>query len=189
MLTNTHTPPSHFTTQESPSPTETLRCEKLPTTHDENSTTLPTDDEDQRSWSAFTTSTEPDKEDLLTLPPHCSHWLDIELNKQLRELEKDVAELLVEDHRDTTHHDDIIELTSLPRNQWLTDFTPLYETAARTGKSVTTWSRDDFDLYTWEGLQDALYELQQNPPSHLWISLPWDHYASRTTTSDIGEDG
>ena len=91
----------------------------------------------------------------------------------MRALEKDVAELLVDEHRDIPLYDDIIELTSLPRDQWNGYFTPLYETASRTGRPVTTWSRDDFDLYTWEGLQDALYELQQNPPSHLWISLPW----------------
>ena len=97
----------------------------LHTTHDENSTTVPTDDEDRRSWSAFTTATEPSGDELLTLPPHCSHWLDIELSKQLRELEKDVAALLVDEHRRTTHHDDIIELTSLPRDQWIGYFTPL----------------------------------------------------------------
>ena len=43
----------------------------------------------------------------------------------------------------------------------------------RNGRKVTTWSSDDFDLSTFRGTEFALQELEERPPLHLWISLPW----------------
>ena len=48
----------------------------------------------------------PEEDDLLTLPPHCSNWLDTEITHQLQELEKDVQALLIDQNVDTysTNH-------------------------------------------------------------------------------------
>ena len=64
-----------FATQESPIPSESLRCESPPQ-HDSQSqasTTLPFEDDDRRTWLSSKTPTTPTKDELLTLPPHSNH--------------------------------------------------------------------------------------------------------------------
>ena len=148
----------------------------------------PSDDEDRRTWSLFTTATEPSADELLTLPPHCSYWLEAELSKQLRELEKDVAALLVDQSQEMAHHDDVIEITSLPRDQWFGYFTPLYEAASKAGRQVTTWSRDDFDLFTWE-VKMRSTNLKRIHPHTYGFPFHGDLPGWRETMSNIGEDG
>ena len=127
-----------FTTQESPTPSESLRCESPPQndTHSQSTTTLPSEDDDRRTWLSSRTPVTPSTDELLTLPPHSNHWLQVELKRQLSELEKDVSALLVDSSLEITHDDSIVEVTSLSRDQRMGYTTPLYDAAVRTGHAT-----------------------------------------------------
>ena len=127
---------STFATQESPSPSESLRCESPPQddSQSQTSTTVPSEDDDRRTWLSSKTPITPSMDELFTLPPHSNHWIQSDLRRQLQELEKDVASLLVDSSLDVTHDDSIVEVTSLSRDQWIGDNTPLFDAAAPTGQ-------------------------------------------------------
>ena len=66
------------------------------------------------------------------------------------------ATLFMEDSHDVGTFNTIVEITSLPRDQWLDDNTSIHTMARRLGKELVTWSQDDYDLYTWRGFQEAM---------------------------------
>ena len=111
--------------------------------------------------------TDPDLSDMLTLPPHCNYWLQEEFDRQVRQLEEDVQALLIDDSMAIKEQDDNANITSAPREHWNRHTTPLFDSSENSDRHVTTWSRDDIDLSTYEGTEYALQELEWRPPTHL----------------------
>lgn len=129
---------------------------------------------------------DPELEELLTLPPHRSSWLQEELNSQVRQWEQDVQALLIDDNLEVTNHENIIELISLPRDRCMGRTTPLFDSSVTNGRKLKTWSMDDFDLSTWNGNQLTPHRVGRVSPSHIWISLPWGPKWVTGHTSSFG---